>query len=225
MKFKLPELPYASSALEPNLSADTVKTHYEKHHRKYLEHTNKLIVGTVYEDMPLEEIITDSFQRKVDEEIHNNAAQLWNHNFYWMSLCPARKSKLSSTFSKLLKDNFGSLRSFSEDFKTHVKKLFGSGYVWLVKDEDGALEILSLKDAECPLVHHKIPLLCCDVWEHAYYLDFKNEREKYFEHYWNIVNWKFVEKNNKENIYNPEGRMILHEDFMGINSGVNLGFS
>ncbi|MBS1958266.1 MAG: superoxide dismutase [Bdellovibrionales bacterium] len=225
MKFKMPELPYAVDALEPSLSAETVTTHYEKHHRKYLDNINKLIVGTAYEDMSLEEIITESFQREVDEGIFNNAAQFWNHNFYWMSLTPTRKSKLSTALTKELEDGFGSIRAFADEFKTQVKKLFGSGYVWLVKDEDGALEILSLKDAECPLVHHKIPLLCCDVWEHAYYLDVKNERERYFENYWSIVNWKFVEKNNKENLYNPEGRVILHEDFMGISRGVNLGFS
>ena len=226
MKIKLPPLPYSLDALEPHISKETLNVHYHKHHQKYVDNTNKFIEGTPYADLPLEEIIVESSRKKEDQKIFNNSAQTWNHSFYWACLTPEKQGKLTSTFQDAINESFESLSGLQEQLKKEAANLFGSGWVWLVKDEHGALDLMSTKDGDTPFVHHKTPLLACDVWEHAYYLDYKNDREKYFDHYWKVINWKFVEKNFQQEIFNPEGRVILNDDFMnGITSSLYLGYN
>jgi Fe-Mn family superoxide dismutase len=193
MAIQFPPLPYSTDALHPVISKITLEFHYGKHHKTYVTKLNELIKGTSYDSADLHEIVLDSFQ--TNQEIFNNAAQAWNHNFYWHCMTAKAKNDISSELSEEIEKNFGSLENFKTQFTDSAKKLFGSGWTWLVKENSGKLSVLNTKDAENPMVHDQTPLLACDVWEHAYYLDYKNERIKYLDNFWKIVDWNFVKSN------------------------------
>jgi Fe-Mn family superoxide dismutase len=192
MEHKLPELPYAKDALAPGISAETIEYHYGKHHKAYVDNLNKLIPGTEFEKMSLEEIV-----KKASGGIFNNAAQDWNHSFYWNCLSPKAGGEPAGTLANAINKNFGSFAQFKEKFSNTAVTTFGSGWAWLVKNSDGTLSIESSSNAGNPLKDDKKALLTCDVWEHAYYIDYRNARAKYIEAFWNLVNWKFVEQNLK----------------------------
>lgn len=189
-KFSLPELPYSKDALMPHMSAETLEFHYGKHHKTYVDNLNKLIEGTEHENKNLEEIIKTS-----SGGIFNNAAQVWNHTFFWNCLTPQGTQEPSPKLMEAIKKDFGSFEAFKEKFSDTSIKQFGSGWGWLAKNKDGKLEILSTSNAENPLTQGKTPLLTCDVWEHAYYIDYRNKRPDFLAAFWKIVNWKFVEEN------------------------------
>lgn len=192
MEHKLPELPYAKEALSPLISAETLEYHYGKHHKTYVDNLNKLIIGTEFQELSLEEIV-----KKASGGIFNNAAQVWNHTFYWNCLTTQGGAAPSSFIDSAMVKNFGSLAQFKEKFTTAAVTLFGSGWAWLVRNQDGSLAIEAVSNAGNPLKDGKKPILTCDVWEHAYYIDYRNARAKYVEAYWNLINWKFVEQNLK----------------------------
>jgi len=192
VEHKLPELPYAKDALAPTLSAETLEYHYGKHHRTYVDNLNNLIPGTEFERMPLEEII-----KKSSGGIFNNAAQIWNHTFYWNCLSPKGGGEPSGTIASTITKNFGSYAQFKEKFTSAAVTLFGSGWAWLVKNPDGSLAIEAASNAGNPLKDGKKPLLTFDIWEHAYYIDYRNARVKYIEGLWNLINWTFVAQNFK----------------------------
>ena len=192
MEHKLPELPYANDALAPGISAETIEYHYGKHHKAYVDNLNKLIPGTEFEKMSLEEIV-----KKASGGIFNNAAQDWNHSFYWNCLSPKAGGEPAGALANAINKNFGSFAQFKEKFSNTAVTTFGSGWAWLVKNSDGTLSIESSSNAGNPLKDGKKALLTCDVWEHAYYIDYRNARAKYIEAFWNMVNWKFVEQNLK----------------------------
>jgi Fe-Mn family superoxide dismutase len=192
MEHKLPELPYAKDALAPGISAETIEYHYGKHHKAYVDNLNKLIPGTEFEKMSLEEIV-----KKASGGIFNNAAQDWNHSFYWNCLSPKAGGEPAGALANAINKNFGSFAQFKEKFSNTAVTTFGSGWAWLVKNSDGTLSIESSSNAGNPLKDGKKALLTCDVWEHAYYIDYRNARAKYIEAFWNLVNWKFVEQNLK----------------------------
>ncbi len=192
MEFKLPELPYASDALEPHISAETIDYHYGKHHRAYVDNLNRLIPGTKFENMVLEEII-----QRASGGIFNNAAQIWNHTFYWNCLLPKGGSEPTGELANVITEQFGSFTQFKEKFTNAAVALFGSGWAWLVKNSNGSLSIEATSNAGDPLKEEKTALLTCDVWEHAYYIDYRNARAKYVGEFWNLVNWDFVHNNLK----------------------------
>jgi Fe-Mn family superoxide dismutase len=192
MEHKLPELSYAKDALAPGISAETIEYHYGKHHKAYVDNLNKLILGTEFERMSLEEII-----KKASGSVFNNAAQDWNHSFYWNCLSPKAGGEPPMLLANAINKNFGSFAQFKEKFTNTAVTTFGSGWAWLVKNSDGTLSIESSSNAGNPLKDGKKALLTCDVWEHAYYIDYRNARAKYVEAFWNLVNWKFVELNFK----------------------------
>ena len=188
--FKLPPLPYAEDALAPMISKETLFYHYEKHHAAYVNNLNKLIVGTKFEDMKLEDII-----KNADGAIYNNAAQDWNHTFYWNSMTPKSEGTPKGALLNAINKSFGSLDKFKEKFTATAMSVFGSGWVWVVKKPDGSVDITVTANAGNPLKTDDKPLLTCDVWEHAYYIDYRNERAKYIENYWKLINWKFASDN------------------------------
>ncbi|NLC25062.1 MAG: superoxide dismutase [Fastidiosipila sp.] len=190
MEHKLPELPFAKDALEPTISKETIEYHYGKHHQAYVNNLNKQIQGTEFEDMSLEDII-----KKSSGGIFNNAAQVWNHTFYWNCLSPDAGGKPGGELAKAIDETFGSFDEFKEKFSATAAGTFGSGWAWLVKDSDGKLEIVSTSNAGTPMTDNKTALLTCDVWEHAYYIDYRNARPKYLEKFWDLVNWDFVAEN------------------------------
>jgi len=192
-KHKLPELPFPENALEPHISAETIKYHYGKHHASYVDKLNILISDTEFETAPLEEIIN-----KATGGIFNNAAQVWNHTFYWNCLSPAGGGQPKGRLADAIDDTFGGFADFKERFSDAAAGHFGSGWTWLVKNSDGGLEIASTSNAANPLTDGKQPLLTCDVWEHAYYIDYRNARVKYIDAFWNLVNWDFVAQNLDE---------------------------
>jgi len=187
MAFSLPELPYAANALEPVISENTINFHYGKHHQAYVTNVNNLIVGTAFENASLEEII-----KKAEGGIFNNGAQVWNHTFYFMQFsldgCKEPKDELKAAIDA----KFGSFDAFKEAFSKAAATLFGSGWAWLVMSESGDLEIVQTSNAGNPLRGGKKPILTCDVWEHAYYLDKQNARPKYIEDFWKIIDWKVI---------------------------------
>ncbi len=189
MPFTLPELPYALDALAPHLSKETLEFHYGKHHQAYVNNLNKLIDGKPEAMKSLEEIIKIS-----KGAIHNNAAQIWNHTFYWHCLKPQGGGVPSGPVADAINASFGSFEEFKTLFTNMAVGLFGSGWAWLVKDEDGSLGVEAMSNAGCPLNNGQTPLLTCDVWEHAYYIDYRNARAKYVEAFWNLINWEFVNK-------------------------------
>lgn len=191
MEHKLPELPYAKDALLPHISPETLEFHYGKHHQTYVTNLNNLIKGTEFENATLEEIV-----KKSSGGIFNNAAQIWNHTFYWHSLSPKGGGAPTGAVADLITKSFGSFDAFKEKFSQSAITNFGSGWTWLVKKGDG-LEIVNTSNAGSPLKDGLQSLLTIDVWEHAYYIDFRNARPKYVEAFWNLVNWDFANQNLK----------------------------
>ncbi len=191
MEHKLPELPYAKNGLQPHVSEETLEYHYGKHHATYVTNINKLVPGTEFEDASLEEIIKNAPAGGV----FNNAAQAWNHTFYWNSLSPRGGGEPKGDLLSALERDFGSVEELKDQFTRSATTLFGSGWTWLVRKADGTLGIENGKDADNPLRDGKTPLLTCDVWEHAYYIDYRNARPKYLEAFWSLVNWDFAERN------------------------------
>ena len=189
MVHELPALPYAMDALAPHISKETLEFHYGKHHQAYVTNLNKLIGGTEFEDMSLEDII-----RKSSGGIFNNAAQVYNHTFYWHCLAP-KSNAPSGALADAMAKAFGSLDDFKTQFTQAAATLFGSGWAWLVKNADNSLAIEAMPNAGNPLTIDKVPILTCDVWEHAYYVDYRNARPEYLKAYWNLVNWDFVAEN------------------------------
>ena len=190
MQHALPELNYPKNALEPHISAETLEFHYGKHHQTYVTNLNNLIVGSDFETLPLEEIV-----KKSSGGIFNNAAQVWNHTFYWNGLKPNGGGEPSGALADAINRDFGSFAAFKEKFTQTAITTFGSGWAWLVKKPDGTLALESTSNAATPLTGANKPLLTCDVWEHAYYVDYRNMRPKYVEAFWNLVNWDFVSNN------------------------------
>jgi Fe-Mn family superoxide dismutase len=190
MAFELPPLPYAKDALAPHLSAETLDFHYGKHHQTYVTNLNNLAPGTEFDGLSLEEIV-----KKSSGGIFNNAAQIWNHTFYWNSLSPNGGGQPSGALADAINAKFGSFASFQEEFTKCAVTTFGSGWAWLVKNADGSLALVSSSNAGCPLTTGQTPLLTCDVWEHAYYIDYRNARPKYLEAFWALVNWEFAAAN------------------------------
>lgn len=184
----LPTLPFDVRALEPYISENTIEFHYGKHHKGYVDKLNKIIVGTEFESMSLEDVI-----RKSKGSIFNNAAQVWNHTFFWNCLTPSSRELSKGNLSSAIESSFGTFDNFKMQFTQKGINLFGSGYVWLVADRDQKLSIKTGKNAYNPLVDELTPLLTCDVWEHAYYLDYQNKRNEFLKNFWKIVNWEFVE--------------------------------
>ena len=185
----LPRLPYPGNALEPHISAETLEYHYGKHHASYVKKLNMQIPGTEFESAPLEEII-----RTASDDIFNNAAQVWNHTFYWNCLSPDGGGKPTGSLARSIDQTFGSFTGFKDGFTESAATNFGSGWTWLVKKPDGALEIVNTGNAGNPMTDGRQPLLTCDVWEHAYYIDYRNARRKYIDAFWKLVNWAFVAK-------------------------------
>ncbi|GGA68745.1 superoxide dismutase [Arenimonas soli] len=187
MAIELPALPYDRAALEPHISAETIDFHYGKHHQTYVTNLNKQIEGTEFESMDLEAII-----RKAQGGMFNNAAQVWNHTFYWNCLSPSGGGEPTGALAEAINKAFGSFAQFKEQFSQTAITTFGSGWGWLVQRPDGSLALVSTPNAATPLTGSDKPLLTCDVWEHAYYIDYRNARPKYVEAFWNLVNWDFV---------------------------------
>jgi superoxide dismutase, Fe-Mn family len=190
MKHTLPPLPYALNALEPHVSAETLEFHHGKHHKTYVEKLNELIAGTEFENEPLEQIV-----KRSDGKIFNNAAQAWNHTFFWNCMRPAGGAAPSGATAQAIDKSFGSLDKFKNEFSKAAADIFGSGWAWLVQREDGSLAIEPMKNADTPLAFDDRALLTLDVWEHAYYIDYRNRRPEFISAFWNIVNWDFVAKN------------------------------
>jgi len=190
MEHKLPELPYALNALEPHISKETLEFHHSKHHNTYVANLNNLIKGTEFEDMSLVDIIMKS-----SGGLFNNAAQTWNHTFYWHCLSPNGGGEPTGALAEAINKAFGSFVQFKEEFSKTSITTFGSGWGWLVKNSDGSVALMSTGNAATPMTEGKTALLTCDVWEHAYYIDYRNARPKYVEAFWNLVNWDFVSKN------------------------------
>ncbi len=187
MNFSLPQLPYAHNALEPVISEETIKFHYGKHHQTYVNNLNGLIPGTEFENADLDTIV-----KKSSGTVFNNAAQIWNHNFYFLSLTPEKGSKPSEELAKAIDEKFGSLDNFKAEFNKSAVAVFGSGWAWLVKTADGGLDIVKESNAGNPLTSGLTPLLTFDVWEHAYYIDYQNRRADYVAALWELVDWNVV---------------------------------
>ncbi len=189
MSFTLPALPYAIDALEPHISKETLEYHYGKHHQTYVNTLNTLVEGTEFENKSLEEIIKTS-----SGPIFNNAAQVWNHTFYWESLGPDAGGEATGKIAELINEKWGSFDAFQKEFDKCAVGTFGSGWAWLVQNSDGSLELVSTSNAATPITGDQKPLLTCDVWEHAYYIDYRNSRPNYLENFWALVNWDAVNK-------------------------------
>jgi len=187
MAIELPALPFARDALAPHISAETIDYHYGKHHQTYVTNINNLIKGTEFENLDLVAIV-----KKSQGGMFNNAAQVWNHTFYWNCLSPKGGGEPSGKLADAIKKTFGGFAQFKEDFSKTAVGTFGSGWAWLVQRADGSLGIVSTSNAATPLTGSDRPLLTCDVWEHAYYIDYRNARPKYVEAFWNLVNWDFA---------------------------------
>ncbi len=187
MTFELPPLPYAMDALEPYISKTTLEYHFGKHHQAYVTNLNKLIIGTEFEETGLEDIV-----KRATGGIFNNGAQVWNHTFYWNCLSPNGGGEPKGPLADAINQDFGSFEEFKEKFSTACATLFGSGWAWLVTDEDGNLQIIQESNAGNPIRNGFEPLLVCDVWEHAYYLDKQNRRPDYIADFWKMVDWDSV---------------------------------
>ena len=190
MEHKLPSLPYAIDALQPHISKETLEFHYGKHHQAYVTNLNNLVKGTEFENASLEDII-----KKASGGMFNNAAQVWNHSFYWNCLAPKAGGAPAGALGAAIDKKWGSFSAFKEAFSASAAGNFGSGWTWLVKKGDGSIDIVNTSNAATPLTGTDTPLMTCDVWEHAYYIDYRNARPKYVESFWNLVNWDFVSKN------------------------------
>ncbi|MDE3009840.1 MAG: superoxide dismutase [Fe] [Pseudomonadota bacterium] len=190
MEHTLPTLPYALDALQPHISKETLEFHYGKHHQTYVTNLNNLIKGTEFENLSLEDIV-----RKSSGGVFNNAAQVWNHTFYWHCLAPNAGGAPSGALADAINAKWGSFDEFKKAFTQTAITTFGSGWAWLVRNPDGSLELVSTSNAATPLTGDRKPLLTCDVWEHAYYVDYRNKRPDYVGAFWNLVNWAFVASN------------------------------
>lgn len=190
MSFILPELPYAKDALVPYMSVETLEYHYEKHHNAYVTNLNNLIKDTKYEKMTLEEIILSS-----EGPVFNNSAQIWNHTFFWNSLSPKGGGSPSGKVAELINKKFGNFENFKTEFTKSAISNFGAGWTWLVLNKNGELEIKNTSNAQTPLTSDLKPIITVDVWEHAYYIDYRNERPKYINAFWSLINWDFCNKN------------------------------
>jgi superoxide dismutase, Fe-Mn family len=191
MPFELPKLPYALDALAPAISEETLQYHYGKHHQAYVTNLNKLIVDTEFESMDLESII-----KKAQGPIFNNAAQVWNHTFYWHCLSPKGGNEPEGKLASAIQKAFGGFQAFQEQFSAKAASTFGSGWAWLVQDAAGDLKIISTSNAGTPMTEGYHALMTCDVWEHAYYIDYRNARPDYIKAFWTKVNWEFIESNH-----------------------------
>ena len=211
---ELPKLPFAKDALEPFISSETIEYHYGKHHNAYVNKLNELIKDTELEKMSLASIIRDS-----DGAVFNNAAQVFNHTFYWNSLSSS-KTVLSQKLLAKINNDFGSLDALKDEFIKAGTTLFGSGWVWLVREPKGQLAIKKTENAHNPLASHQIPIFVCDVWEHAYYIDYRNLRPKYLEEFWNHINWDFAskafEKTDNDIFIGTEPCNDIHDPFCQI---------
>ncbi|MHA7111190.1 superoxide dismutase [Sunxiuqinia elliptica] len=187
MLFELPALPYAKNDLEPYISEQTLEFHYGKHHQAYVNNLNNLVPGTAFENADLETIV-----KEAEGGIFNNGAQVWNHTFYFFQFSASPATAPAEALKAAIEDSFGSVEEFKEAFSKAAATLFGSGWAWLVKDQQGKLSIVQTSNAGNPLRDGLTPLMTCDVWEHAYYLDKQNARPKYIEDFWKILDWKVV---------------------------------
>ncbi|MFK7965715.1 MAG: Fe-Mn family superoxide dismutase [Burkholderiaceae bacterium] len=192
MEHKLPDLPYAMDALAPHISKETLEFHYGKHHQTYVTKLNDAIKGTDYESMSLEDIV-----KKSDGGVFNNAAQIWNHTFYWHCLSPNGGGDPSGKLADAINSKWGSVGDFKKAFDAAAAGNFGSGWTWLVQKADGSLDIVNTSNAATPVTGADTPLLTCDVWEHAYYIDYRNSRPNYLNAYWSLINWDFAAANMK----------------------------
>lgn len=190
MTFTLPELPYSKDALAPHMSQETLEYHHGKHHNAYVNNLNNLIKGTKYENMTLEEIILSS-----EGPVFNNSAQIWNHTFFWNSLSPKGGGVATGKALEAITKEWGSFEKFKEEFTKSAVANFGAGWTWLVKNKDGKLAIVNTSNAQTPITTGATPLLTVDVWEHAYYIDYRNERPKFINGFWALANWDFVNAN------------------------------
>lgn len=189
MKHELMELPFEYDALVPFMSKETLIYHHDKHHQAYVNKLNELIIASEFENLSLIDIV-----KKSDGAIFNNSAQVYNHDFFWNCISP-KETKISDSLENLIIKTFGSFEKFKTEFITKASTHFGAGWVWLVVNEDGKLEIVSTVNAQTPITNNATPLLTCDVWEHAYYIDYRNVRPEYLENWWKLINWDFVSKN------------------------------
>jgi len=189
MAYELPQLPYAMDALQPYISKETLEYHYGKHHAAYVNNLNKLVEGTEFAGAGLEEIV-----KKASGGIFNNGAQVWNHTFYWNCMSPEGSREASGALLNAIKSDFGSFDEFKEKFSVAAATLFGSGWAWLVKSDSGKLEIVQESNAGNPLRNGLEPIMTCDVWEHAYYIDKRNRRPAYIDDFWNLVDWEKIGK-------------------------------
>lgn len=189
MPITLPKLPYAMDALEPHMSRETLEFHYGKHHKKYVDTANQLIAGTDLEGLELDDMV-----QRATGKAFNNIAQAWNHAFFWKCLTPDQAPP-PAELARALDRSFGDLQTFRDKFSKAASDLFGSGWTWLVMNDDGSLEIATTHNGDTPLTDSRLPLLACDVWEHAYYIDHRNDRARYLQHFWPLVNWDFVAAN------------------------------
>ena len=191
MAFELPALPYEKNALEPHISSETLEFHYGKHHQTYVDKLNGLVPGTEFENKSLEEVVKSS-----SGGVFNNAAQIWNHTFYWNCLSPQGGGAPTGAAADAINAAFGSFEAFKEEFTNSAVNNFGSAWTWLVKNADGSVAIVNTSNAATPLTDSAVtPVLTVDVWEHAYYIDYRNARPKYMEAFWELVNWDFVNAN------------------------------
>jgi superoxide dismutase, Fe-Mn family len=195
MAFTLPPLPYEKDALAPVISAETIDYHYGKHHQAYVNNLNGLVPGTKYENMSLEEVVKASHGQLSEKPVFNNSAQVWNHTFYWHSLSPTGGGEPTGAIADAINKAFGDFKSFQEKFNKAAATQFGSGWAWLVKNADGGLAIEQSANADTPFAKGTTCVLTIDVWEHAYYIDYRNARPKYIEEFWKKVNWDFANKN------------------------------
>ena len=195
MKHLLPELPYALDALAPVMSADTLNYHYGKHLQTYLDNVNRMIEGTPFADMKLKDMIT-----KAQGALYNNAAQAFNHIIFFKQLAPT-PTTISPLLTQALVARFGSVDAFKSEFSNAAAALFGSGWVWLALDANNVLQIVPEPNAGNPITRNMRPLMCIDVWEHAYYLDYQNRRGDYIKNFWNLVNWDYIEKRMQDKNY------------------------
>lgn len=189
MAYELPKLPYEMDALQPYISKETLEYHYGKHHAAYVNNLNKLVGGTDFESASLEDII-----KKADGGIFNNGAQVWNHTFYWNCMSPEGNREPSGALLNQIKSDFGSFEEFKDKFSKAAATLFGSGWAWLVKTPAGKLDIIQESNAGNPLRVGLEPIMTCDVWEHAYYIDKRNRRPAYIDDFWNLVDWETIGK-------------------------------
>jgi len=195
MAITLPQLPWAKDSLAPTISAETIDYHYGKHHQGYVNNLNKIAEGTKYASMSLDEVIKATAGQASEKKVFNNASQIWNHTFYWNSLAPKAGGNPSGAIAAAIDKSFGSFADFKSNFSTAAAGQFGSGWAWLVKNADGSLAIETTPNADSPFAAGKQCVLTIDVWEHAYYIDYRNARPKYIEEFWKLVNWDFANKN------------------------------